>query len=265
MSIKSNYYKERKRIERYIKRLERAGAEVEFNVPNIPKRITSASVSRLQKITPDKILAKTTIETIDYETAELKTVSGRAVLGTIQRRESYKKYEKESQQNLKPEIDELINKNAEEIQKKATESLNRTRQEAYYPKQEEIIFDNLLEEISVLSEEEITEDSVVLDTAISDLMSFTPKSNWNNWYTYRKRKQVNKLLSGISQAIREKGRSAVAREFNNNAVNFNRVIDSAIGDSGNDEYMQEIDRSIDELINSLMGAMSYEDAEFYGE
>lgn len=53
------YRKERSRVLATVRRYEKQGLYVDFVVPNIPKRITQASVRRLAKITPKKIQPKT--------------------------------------------------------------------------------------------------------------------------------------------------------------------------------------------------------------
>jgi hypothetical protein len=53
------YRKERSRVLATVRRYEKQGLYVDFVVPNIPKRITQASVRRLSKITPKKIQART--------------------------------------------------------------------------------------------------------------------------------------------------------------------------------------------------------------
>ena len=53
------YRKERSRVLATVRRYEKQGLYVDFVVPNIPKRITQASVRRLAKITPKKIHSKT--------------------------------------------------------------------------------------------------------------------------------------------------------------------------------------------------------------
>ena len=53
------YRKERSRVLATVRRYEKQGLYVDFVVPNIPKRITQASVRRLAKITPKKIQSQT--------------------------------------------------------------------------------------------------------------------------------------------------------------------------------------------------------------
>lgn len=53
------YRKQRSRVLATVRRYEKQGLYVDFVVPNIPKRITQASVRRLAKITPKQIQQKT--------------------------------------------------------------------------------------------------------------------------------------------------------------------------------------------------------------
>ena len=54
-SLKEQYKKERKRVLQYINRTRKQGKIVNIEVPKIPKRITTGSVSRLKKLTPKKL------------------------------------------------------------------------------------------------------------------------------------------------------------------------------------------------------------------
>lgn len=58
-SIQQEYYKQRSRISRSIKRMEKQGYIFpEFSMPSVPKKITKSSISRLQKITPKSLREK---------------------------------------------------------------------------------------------------------------------------------------------------------------------------------------------------------------
>lgn len=58
-STLKEYRKQRSRVLATVRRYEKQGLYVDFVVPNIPKRITQASVRRLAKITPKQIQQKT--------------------------------------------------------------------------------------------------------------------------------------------------------------------------------------------------------------
>lgn len=74
MTILERYNKERRRIQRLIKRYENQGLFVEFEIPKRPKRPTEASIRRLKKITYKKVREQTfgadveTGEKISYQT-----------------------------------------------------------------------------------------------------------------------------------------------------------------------------------------------------
>lgn len=72
MTRKQEYMKERKRIQQAISRQRKKGYIPPENLlPNIPKRITKASINRLKKITPKTIRSKS--EIVDFTTGEIIT------------------------------------------------------------------------------------------------------------------------------------------------------------------------------------------------
>lgn len=77
-TIREQYLKERRRIQRFIRNTTKRGYIIPENIlPGIPKRVTRASVSRLKKITPEKIYSKS--QYVSRETGEIKTgKAGRA-------------------------------------------------------------------------------------------------------------------------------------------------------------------------------------------
>lgn len=72
MTRKQEYMKERKRIQQAISRGKKSGYIPPENLlPDIPKRITKASINRLKKITPKTIRSKS--ELVDFTTGEIIT------------------------------------------------------------------------------------------------------------------------------------------------------------------------------------------------
>lgn len=67
--IEQEYYKERKRIQNYINKKEKQDFYYMSNLPNIPKKITKASVNRLKKLTAKKLVSQMRF-LIDRETGE---------------------------------------------------------------------------------------------------------------------------------------------------------------------------------------------------
>lgn len=97
MAIKDDYMKQRRRIQRAISRMEKGGYILPENVlPPIPKRITRASVRRLEKITSDVLYKKSRY--VDIETGEI--VSG-TVARDRKRSEAAKKAAETRRRNKK--------------------------------------------------------------------------------------------------------------------------------------------------------------------
>lgn len=72
MTRKQEYMKERKRIQKEISLQKKSGYIIPENLlPDIPKRITKASINRLKKITPKMIRSKSDL--IDFTTGEIIT------------------------------------------------------------------------------------------------------------------------------------------------------------------------------------------------
>lgn len=72
MTHKQKYMKERKRIQKAISLQKKSGYIIPENLlPDIPKRITKASINRLKKITPKMIRSKSDL--IDFTTGEIIT------------------------------------------------------------------------------------------------------------------------------------------------------------------------------------------------
>ena len=67
-AVKRAYTAQRKRIQNLMSSYRRKGYDVQYQLPSIPKRITPASVRRLERITPE-VVRKQTFG-VDYETGE---------------------------------------------------------------------------------------------------------------------------------------------------------------------------------------------------
>lgn len=58
MTVKDQYQKERRRIQSFLRKAEKRGYQFNYELPQTPKKITKASVARLQKITPKVLYEK---------------------------------------------------------------------------------------------------------------------------------------------------------------------------------------------------------------
>lgn len=68
MTIRNEYFKQRRRIQNLMSSYRRKGYDVQFEIPAIPKHITSGSVRRLKKITTETVRQRTF--GVDYEAGE---------------------------------------------------------------------------------------------------------------------------------------------------------------------------------------------------
>ena len=107
--LQQEYRKQRRRVQAFVRRAKKRGYQfIENIVPNIPKKITKASVERLKKLTPKKLYEKA--EYVDIETGEIKAPKQRQLevkkeaikkaKETVQR----KKYRKPKYDKITPDI-----------------------------------------------------------------------------------------------------------------------------------------------------------------
>lgn len=149
MAIKDDYVKQRRRIQRAISRMEKSGYILPENVlPPIPKRITSASVRRLEKITSDALYKKSRY--VDIETGEI--VSG-IVARDRKRSEAAKKAAETRRRNkkYKPLEQDIGPTRPDKVER------DTPYDEPYdpydeLPRQEDIIITNFIETIELFPE-----------------------------------------------------------------------------------------------------------------
>lgn len=149
MTIKDEYMKQRRRIQRAISRMEKGGYILPENVlPPIPKRITRASVRRLEKITSDVLYKKSRY--VDIETGEI--VSG-IVARDRKRSEAAKKAAETRRRNRKYSS---LEQNIGSIRPdKVPEDIPFDESYVSYyeiPMQEDIIITNFIETIELFPE-----------------------------------------------------------------------------------------------------------------
>ena len=103
--LQQEYRKQRRRVQEFVRRAKKRGYQfIENIVPNIPKKITKASVERLKKLTPKKLYEKA--EYVDIETGEIKTPKQRQ----LEVRKEAKKKAKETIQIKKAKERAQLNK-----------------------------------------------------------------------------------------------------------------------------------------------------------
>ena len=106
MTRKQEYMKERKRIRQAISSQKKSGYIVPENLlPDIPKRITKASINRLKKITPKTIRSKS--ELIDFTTGEIITnESSKYIKSVVKANRELVKLAKQKQKKERSIVDE---------------------------------------------------------------------------------------------------------------------------------------------------------------
>lgn len=106
MTRKQEYMKERKRIQQAISREKKSGYIAPENLlPDIPKRITKASINRLKKITPKTIRSKS--ELVDFTTGEIITnESSKYIKSVVKANRELVKLAKQKQKKERSIVDE---------------------------------------------------------------------------------------------------------------------------------------------------------------
>lgn len=85
--LEQDYYRERKRIQNYINKKEKQDFYFMSNIPEVPKKITRASVNRLKKLTAKKLISQMRF-LADKETGE--STSGERGLDILRSRSAKK-------------------------------------------------------------------------------------------------------------------------------------------------------------------------------
>lgn len=130
-AAKTAYNKHRKRIINFIRRAEKRGFYFDENIlPPIPKRITSASIRRLERLTPEALYKRSFW--VDEETGEFMSGPRRVEV-------------ERSERSRKAYATRRKNKAAEQAFYSGEEP-DHPVEEEYYPDLYEIVFDNVWDE-----------------------------------------------------------------------------------------------------------------------
>ena len=227
-AIQQEYYKQRSRISRSIKRMEKQGYIFpEFNMPSVPKKITKSSISRLQKITPKSLREKYGLA-LDTSTGEVKEAQAEFNRRRIQ---SAKQSPKTRARN-------------------AAERFN----EQYFPTEASIVLNNFADQAeSIVNGREYLENIIERLTYPEDM----------NSYQYRKKEArlksndaVNRVVDIIEKIIRNKAANKVAHNIMHNGKN--PQLQSAIDRMLYSYETEEVAQARSELISLLTdnGALS---------
>lgn len=226
--IQQEYYKQRSRISKAIKRMEKQGYIFpEFSMPSVPKKITKSSISRLQKITPKSLREKYGLA-LDTTTGEVK--------------EAQVEFNRRRLQSAKQSPKTRARKQAEEFN------------ERYFPTEASIVLNNFVDQAeSIVDGREYLENIIDRLTYPEDMDS----------YQYRKKEAriksnnaADRVVDIIQKIIRNKSANKVAHNIMHNGKN--PQVQSAIDRMLYSYEVEEIVQARSELISLLTdnGALS---------
>lgn len=235
--IQQEYYKQRARISRAIKRMEKQGYIFpEFTMPSIPKKITKSSISRLQKITPKSLREK-------YGLA-LNEVTGEV---------------KQAQE----EFNRRRIRSAKQSAK--TRERNKAQQfsDAYFPTKTNIVINNFVDQAA--SQVEGGKEYLL---ELLDMVEHIKEDTGFDTTAYYKRKRsaqdkstkaANTVARLIRRIIRDKKANQVAYNIFKNGDNsrIQAAIDHMLYDSSDDRISSALSDVISILTNN--GALTAQD------
>lgn len=206
--IEKAYDRQRNRLKRRVKSFQKRGYIFGKDpIPPKPKKITKASVTRLEKITPDVLYKKA--EFVVYETAEIISgVEGRK----LERQEAQRK--------------------AKETKKRKAD-LKKFRQELENLKDEKGSF---LSEPPKPKTEYPSDVDVILNNFREMIEEWAPQTYWTPVFTDIKEKDKNILKNILEGAIREEGELNMAMRLQENATEIQSLFEEILYGSGSTEH-----------------------------
>lgn len=271
--VEKAYNRERNRIKRFIRDAEKRGYRFsDFSIPDKPKKITEASVRRLQKYNPKYLYEKATFLDPDTgeivsgqrgrqierkesarkakETRRIKRIYGKLTPEEVAEREEkqmerhlrgedteeYRKQKDEEIQRLQDELAEL----QERLRKLTGEDLDEPTPEEsdeWIPEEPELDLPD--EEFDTYDESDydnIPEFSdIVLANIRAEIERWTPMPNWTPSLAEAKRHDKNVLENTLNGAIAQDGERAVAQRLQENASEVNTLVQEILYASGSKE------------------------------
>lgn len=201
--IEQEYYRERKRIQNYVNKKEKQDFYYMKAIPDIPKKITKASVNRLKKLTAKKLVSQMRF-LVDRETGE--STSGERGIDILRSRSAKKAA--------------------------ATRKAKKKAEQEFFGAD---VFDNIPEipttggvNISVRVDE-------VLKKSIEMLFELENESAWVNsngkYIRHGMKSTVQRKIADIKNVYETNKSEEYFSYLNENAERINNLIDTAIRDS----------------------------------
>lgn len=271
--VEKAYNRERNRIKRFIREAEKRGYRFsDFSIPDKPKKITEASVRRLQKYNPKYLYEKATFlepdtgeivsgqrgRQIERKRAALKaqmTVGHKRAVrqeqemeqllrslhdeDTAEYREAKLKEQEEKlkeMERLQEQIDELQERLRKLAGEEPDEDISEEPDE-WIPEEPELDIPH--EEFGTYDEDYYTNipefSDIVLANIKAELERWTPAPNWTPSLAEAKTHDKNVLESALNGAIEQYGEQAVAQRLQENAEEINTLVQEILYGSGSKE------------------------------
>lgn len=201
--IEQDYYRERKRIQNYINKKEKQDFYFMSNIPEVPKKITRASVNRLKKLTAKKLISQMRF-LADKETGE--STSGERGLDILRSRAAKKAAE--------------------------TRKAKKKAEQVFFGGD---VFDNIPEIPDAGGVNIVVRLDEVLKKSIEMLFELESESAWidskGKYIRYGMKSMVQRKVADIRTIYERNKSNEYFRYLNENAERINNLIDTVLRDS----------------------------------
>lgn len=222
----ASFAKERKRIQRFMRRAEKRGFTFEPNiVPDMPSRVTAKQLEKIKALKPEELYKRATYR-VPNSNVSVTGTEGRAL--------------ERSMASLK-----------------AAETVRRRKE--IKEKIDSGFYENFYSDYQSTDEPEFV-SYLVYDNVQQMIDSWFPAENWSKWFAGVKEEDKNQLKSIISGAESQYGITEVARRMEENADRIISLAQSILYESGGgkkgglNSNRNEIQRDFVEFASILKGS-----------
>lgn len=222
----ANFAKERKRIQRFIRRAEKRGYTFEENlIPDMPSRVTAKQLERIKALKPEELYKHATYK-VPNSNVSVTGTEGRALERSV-------------------------------ASLKAAETVRRRKE--LYAKIESGYYENFYDTYDYTPEPEFV-SYLVYDNVQQMIDSWFPAENWSKWFAGVKEEDKNQLKAIINGAESQYGITEVAKRMEDNAERIISLAQSILYESGGgktgglNSNRNEIQRDFVEFASILKGS-----------
>ena len=222
----ASFAKERKRIQRFIRRAEKRGYTFEENlVPDMPSRVTAKQLERIKALKPEELYKHATYK-VPNSSVSVTGTEGRALERSV-------------------------------ASLKAAETVRRRKE--LYAKIESGYYENFYDTYDYTPEPEFV-SYLVYDNVQQMIDSWFPAENWSKWFAGVKEEDKNQLKAIINGAESQYGITEVAKRMEDNAERIISLAQSILYESGGgktgglNSNRNEIQRDFVEFASILKGS-----------